>query len=56
MVTNDLISAAAVIAGPLAVQPFNTGNLTPDKIREIAQTAMQLVKEIEKEARQAYSK
>ncbi|HEX4387729.1 MAG TPA: hypothetical protein VH109_03790 [Steroidobacteraceae bacterium] len=56
MVTNDLISAAAVIAAPLAVQSFNSGGLPPEKIREIAHLAMEMVKEIEREARQAYNK
>jgi len=35
MDTNELIQAAAVIAGQLAAQSFNAGNISPGKIQEI---------------------
>ena len=55
MNTHELIAASAAIAGPLATTPFNSGQMTSDRINEIARTAVQIAKEIEKEARKAYT-
>ena len=54
MDTNELIQAAAVIAGQLAAQSFNAGNISPAKIQEIARTAVTIAREIESEARASY--
>ena len=54
MDTNELIQAAAVIAGQLAAQSFNAGNISPGKIQEIARTAVTIAREIESEARRSY--
>jgi hypothetical protein len=52
MDTNDLISAAAAIAGHLAARAFATGQLSADEIHQIARTAVHIAREIENEARQ----
>lgn len=54
MDTNELIQAAAVIAGQLAAQSFNTGSLSPERIQEIAKMAVAIAREIESEARASY--
>jgi hypothetical protein len=54
MDTNELIQAAAVIAGQLAAQSFNAGNISAGKIQEIARTAVTIAREIESEARRSY--
>jgi hypothetical protein len=51
MSTEELIQAAAAVAGPLAAQPFNTGDISPEKIKQIARTAVEIAREIEDEAR-----
>lgn len=50
MNTDALITAAAAIAGHLATPAFATGGVSPGKIQEIARTAVQIAREIEKEA------
>ena len=52
---NELIAVAAAIAGPLSTRAFETGGVSLDKIQELAQTAVQIAKEIEKEARRSYT-
>jgi hypothetical protein len=52
---NELIGVAAAIAGPLSTRAFETGGVSPDKIQELARTAVQIAKEIEKEARRSYT-
>lgn len=54
MDTNELIQAAAVIAGALAAPAFNTGDISPGKIQEIARAAVAIAREIESEARRSY--
>jgi hypothetical protein len=54
MDTSELIQAAAAIAGDLAAQSFNTGNISPGKIQEIARTAVEIAREIEAEARRSF--
>jgi len=53
MNTPELITAAAAIAGPIAAQAYKDGNMDGRRHQEIARTAVQIVMEIEKEARQA---
>ena len=52
---SELITAAAAIAGHLATPAFQTGGVSPDKIQELARTAVQIAKELEKEARRSYT-
>lgn len=54
MDTKELIEAAAAIAGPMAAEPANGGNLSPGKIQEIASAAVKIAREIEKEARRSF--
>jgi hypothetical protein len=54
MDTNELIQAAASIAGQLTSQSFNNGNISPARIQEIARTAVLIAREIETEARGSY--
>jgi hypothetical protein len=51
METRELVSAASAIAGHLAARVFETGNIAPGKIQEIARTSVQIAREIEKEIR-----
>ncbi len=53
MNTPELITAAAAIAGPLAARAFDAGQMDGRRHQEIARTAVQIVLEIEKEARKA---
>lgn len=53
MNTPELITTAAAIAGPIAAQAFNDGHMDANRKQEIARTAVQIVMEIEKEARKA---
>jgi hypothetical protein len=55
MDTNELIQAAAAIAGQLAAQSFNTGNISAGKIQEIARTAVAIGRKIETEAPGSYT-
>jgi hypothetical protein len=50
MVTQNLIVAAAQIAGHLAGAKYAAGLLATDTMVEIAQLSVKLAKEIEKEA------
>jgi hypothetical protein len=54
MDTSELIQAAAAIAGSLAAQSFNTGNISDGRIQEIARTAVTIAREIESEARRSF--
>ncbi len=51
MNTHELVAAAAVIAGPLTQRSFETGNMSSQRVEEIGRTAVQVVLEIEKQAR-----
>ena len=53
MNTNEFVAAAAAIAGPIAAPIFAAGQLSPVKVQEIARTAVQIARQLEKEARQA---
>jgi len=53
MNTNEFVVAAAAIAGPIAAPVFAAGQLSPERILEIARAAVQMARQIEKEARQA---
>ena len=53
MNTNEFVAAAAAIAGPLAAPIFGAGQLSAEKIQEVARAAVQIARQIEKEARQA---
>jgi len=54
MELSEVISAAASIAGHLARRPFETGDASPDRINQIAKVAVQIVRQIEEEARKSY--
>ncbi len=53
MNTNEFVAAAAAIAGPLAAPIFTSGQMTPENVQNIARAAVQIARQIEKEARQA---
>jgi len=54
MDTNELIQAAAAIAGQLAAQSFNTGNISAGKIQEIAKTAVAIARDRDRSAGLVY--
>ncbi len=53
MTTNEFVAAAAAIAGPIAAPIFAAGQLSPEKVQDVARAAVQIARQIEKEARQA---
>jgi hypothetical protein len=56
MNTHELVAAAAAIAGPLTQRSFETGNIDPARVEEIARTAVEVVLEIEKQARKSQTR
>jgi hypothetical protein len=51
MTTDELIQAAAAIAGPIAAQSFDKGQTAPGRLQEIARAAVAIAQAIEAEAR-----
>jgi hypothetical protein len=54
MDTNELIQAAAAIAGALAANSFNAGDRSQGLYQDIARAAVAIAREIEAEARRSF--
>jgi hypothetical protein len=53
METNELIQASATIASALVTKSYSAGDVSPERIQEIARHAVALARAIEKEARRS---